>query len=85
MASLTSLPDSNYADLHTGGPNGMQTLFCPDCGARMEHIGTASFENAWCFTCINPDHERRGHWVRDYNHVDYVKIAECEICREEPV
>ncbi len=82
MTSLTSLPDGNPAEYHVT-PNGMLTLFCPDCGTACQLTGTASFKNAWCFTCPNPKHKRAAHWVRFYKHVDYVKVAECEIPHDQ--
>ena len=78
--NLTSLPDSNYADHHTQ-PNGMETLFCPDCGTACELTGTSEFGNARCFTCRDPEfaHSRDHHWLRYSGHVDYIRKSECEI------
>ena len=82
MRSLTSLPaDSHYRDHRSGKPNGMEIVFCPDCGMKCEHTGTNGLENQFGLTC----HECNVHWMRWAGHIQNIRIDECEICREEPV
>lgn len=74
--SVTSLPDSTFSDHHSGKPNGMETLFCPDCGRKCEHTGTNVFENQWCFTCLKCN----AHYLRYSGRIEYIRLSECEIC-----